>query len=58
MTNQQYVQKAYENKLKLAKQYNVSPSSIVCIGDNKYIVQKDGTEIRTSINTKNGVKKC
>lgn len=40
------IEKAQKDRKELAKQYNVSPSSIVWMGDNKYIVIKDGKEIR------------
>ena len=40
------LEKAITDKKDLARQYNVSPSSIVWIGDNHYIVVKDGKEIR------------
>lgn len=33
-------------KRELAKAYNVPISAIVWIGDNKYIIVKDGKEIR------------
>ena len=38
--------KVRQDKKELAKSYNVDASSIVYIGDNKYIVVKDGKEIR------------
>ena len=40
------IEKAITDKAELAKQYDVSISSIVWIGDNKYIVVKDGKEIK------------
>lgn len=40
------IEKAIKDKAELAKQYDVSISSIVWIGDNKYIVVKDGIEIK------------
>lgn len=35
-----------KDRIELAKQYNVSTSSVVWCGDNKYIVVKDGKEIK------------
>lgn len=40
------IEKSHKDRQELAKQYNVSPSSVVWIGDNRYIVVKDGKEIR------------
>lgn len=40
------IEKAEKDKLELAKEYNVPVSAIVWIGDNHYIVVKDGKEIR------------
>lgn len=40
------VEKAARDREKLAKEYGVPASSVVWIGDNKYIVVKDGLEIR------------
>lgn len=40
------IEKASKDKLKIAQKYNVSPSSIVWMGDNHYIVVKDGKEIK------------
>lgn len=40
------IDKAIKDKQELAKEYGVSASSIVWIGDNKYIVVKDGEQIR------------
>lgn len=40
------IEKAQKDRVELAHEYGVSPSSIVWIGDNKYIVIKDGCEIR------------
>ena len=40
------IEKAIKDKEKLAKEYNVSKSEVIWIGDNKYIVIKDGKEIR------------
>ena len=45
-----YIDKLYEkvtrDKKKLAEEYDVSISAVVYIGDNHYIVVKDGKEIR------------
>ena len=40
------IEKANKDSEELAKEYNVSPSSIVWIGDNHYIIVKDGKEIK------------
>lgn len=40
------IKKAVRDKEKLAEEYGVSVSSVVWIGDNKYIIVKNGTEIR------------
>ena len=40
------IEKAKRDKEELAKSYGVPISAIVWIGDNKYIVIKDGKEIR------------
>lgn len=40
------IEKAHKDSKEIAKRYNVSPSSVVWIGDNHYIVVKDGKEIR------------
>lgn len=40
------IEKAQRDREKLAQSYDVSISSVVWIGDNKYIVIKDGEEIR------------
>ena len=40
------ITKAIKAKKRLAKQYNVSTSSIVWLGDNRYIVVVNGKEIR------------
>ena len=40
------IEKAQKDRLELAKEYNVSPSCVVWIGDNHYIVIKDEKEIR------------
>ena len=40
------LEKAIKDKAELAAQYGVSISSIVWIGDNRYIVVKDGEEIK------------
>lgn len=39
------IEKAKKDKRELANEYDVPISSIVWIGDNHYIVVKDGTEI-------------
>lgn len=40
------IDKAVKDRIELALEYEVPVSSIVWIGDNKYIVVKDGKEIR------------
>ncbi len=40
------IEKARKKSEKLAKKYGVPVSSVVWIGNNKYIVVKDGNEIR------------
>jgi len=40
------IEKALKDRHKLAKEYNVPISAIVWIGDNHYIIVKDGKEIR------------
>lgn len=40
------LEKAIQDKVELAKEYGVSTSAIVWIGDNRYIVVKDGKEIK------------
>lgn len=40
------LEKAIKDKAELAEKYGVSTSAIVWIGDNHYIVVKDGKEIR------------
>lgn len=40
------IEKAMKDRQELAKSYNVTPSAVVWIGDNHYIVVKDGKEIR------------
>ena len=40
------IDKAQKDRKELAKEYDVSESAIVWMGDNKYIVIKDGKEIR------------
>lgn len=39
------IEKAIKDKQEIARQYGVSTSAVVWIGDNKYIVAKDGKEI-------------
>lgn len=46
MKDNKAIAKAQKDKIELAKQYNVSSSSVVYIGDNHYIVVKEGIEIR------------
>lgn len=40
------IEKAVKDKADLSKEYGVSTSSVVWMGDNHYIVVKDGVEIR------------
>ena len=40
------IEKAQRDKKELAEQYGVSTTSIVWTGDNRYIVVKDGKEIK------------
>ena len=40
------IEKARKDIKEIAKQYNISPSAVVWIGDNHYIIVKDGREIR------------
>jgi hypothetical protein len=40
------IEKATTDKVKIAKEYGISESNIVWIGDNHYIIVKDGNEIR------------
>lgn len=40
------IEKAQKNRADLAEEYGVSVSSVVWIGDNKYIVVRNGEEIR------------
>lgn len=40
------LEKAIKDKTELAMQYNVPTSSIVWLGNNRYIVVKDGKEIK------------
>ena len=40
------IEKAIRDKEMLAKEYSVSQSAIVWIGNNHYIIVKDGKEIR------------
>ena len=40
------IAKAEKDKSELAKSYGVPVSSVVWIGNNKYIVVKDGKQIR------------
>ena len=45
MTNK-VIDKVVKDKAQLAIEYNVQTSSIVWIGNNHYIIVKDGKEIR------------
>lgn len=40
------IEKAIKDKNELAKEYDVPVSAIVWIGDNHYIIVKNGKEIR------------
>ena len=40
------IEKAQKDRKELAQQYNVCYSSVVWCGDNKYIIVKNGKEIR------------
>lgn len=40
------IEKAQKDRAELAESYNVPSSAVVWLGDNKYIVIKDGEEIR------------
>lgn len=40
------IEKAQKDSIELAREYGVSRSCVVWIGDNHYIVCKDGKEIR------------
>lgn len=40
------LEKAIKDKKELSAQYGVPTSSIIWIGDNRYIVVKDGKEIK------------
>ena len=40
------LEKAIQDKMELAREYDVPTSAIVWIGDNHYIVVKDGKEIK------------
>ena len=40
------IEKAVKDKVDLSKEYGVPTSSVVWMGDNHYIVVKDGEEIR------------
>lgn len=40
------IEKAVKDKEELAKSYDVPVSSVIWIGNNKYIVVKDGKQIR------------
>jgi hypothetical protein len=40
------IEKAAKDKVALSKEYGVSTSSVVWMGNNHYIIVKDGVEIR------------
>ena len=40
------IEKAAKDRIELSMLYNVAESSIVWMGDNHYIIVKDGKEIR------------
>lgn len=40
------IERAYRKKLKLAELYGVSVTSIVWVGERRFVVCKDGKEIR------------
>ncbi len=40
------IEKAFKYKIELARQYGVPVSAIVWIGDNHYIIVKEGKEIK------------
>ena len=40
------IEKAQKDKLEIAKKYNIPISTIVWIGDNHYIIVKNGIEIK------------
>ena len=40
------IDKAQNDRAEISREYGVSPSSVVWMGDNKYIVIKDGYEIK------------
>lgn len=40
------IEKAQKDRVELAEEYGVSEGAVVWLGDNKYIVVKDGKEIR------------
>jgi hypothetical protein len=40
------IEKAQRDCAELAAEYGVAQSSVIWIGDNKYIVIKDGNQIR------------
>lgn len=42
------IEKALKTKMKIAEEFCVSPSAVVWIGNNNYIVVKDGSEIKVS----------
>lgn len=46
MFSEKAIEKAQRDCAKLAEEYNVPEPAVVWIGDNKYIIVKDGKEIR------------
>lgn len=40
------IEKAANDKIELAKEYGVPESAVIWCGDNKYIVIKNGVEIK------------
>ena len=44
--NNKPIEKAQKDRHELAYEYGVPDSAVVWLGDNKYIVIKDGVEIR------------
>lgn len=48
-TTNKAIEKAKNDKIKLAKQYNTHINNIVWMGGNRYIIVIQGREIRTNI---------
>ena len=44
--NNKPIEKAQKDRRELAREYEVPDSAVIWLGDNKYIVIKDGVEIR------------